>query len=442
MSDAQEKVNVEINAKPRRNAYEEPVPTSPAYGDAPIPDDAAAHVMHPAAVVVPAHIEGVDDEDLIKSLIEDGEGIMVELAGGAMHDRLQALTSHFRHVLTEARGRFLGVLILAIALTLAMTSTSIHANAQSVFPAQNNANAAAVGPGGATTNPSSNDIAVSAGPVYCGGAVSMIHNTKFTLTSPPAIPAVASQSGQSQLFFIYYRCSSDALQISTNPPAFAVDVPLSTVLQTNAAGSLSYTITDIRPLIMFPNSSDFIIPFGPGDCAWNATGTLGATTALNLQAIGASFAPVNDISTTAAGATVDNLTCNIHIPQRTTAGKGVALLNDCTIYYGVQTTALTSVGAPTLNTITMPTSGTSETPSTVTPVSLGAVTVTPVIGSANLGLTTSGAFFTEKVALNTPVPLNTDLQMIQYNQTFNQAAAAAQIVNTPGGVCHATMVLW
>lgn len=262
-------------------------------------------------------------------------------------------------------------------------------------------------------------LTVAPGVVFCNGNLTPMHLTQLT------VPASTTS-------FVYMRCPSEQVFATTTPPLQNIDVSLATIV---AGASTITTNTDTRGVSFFPNMSDFVVPFGPGDCAWSATGTLGATTGLNLQAIGASFTSVNSISTTAAGASTDTLTCNIHIPYRTTTGKGAQPL-DCVIYYGVQTTALTSVGAPTLSSITMPAPGTAETASTVTPVSLGAVTVTPVIGSANLGTTTAGAFFSEKVSVTTPVFLNTDQQVIQFQQTFVQSAAAAQIVNTPGGVCH------
>lgn len=455
-------VKAELTADANRPSPEPPTPIltpkavwtpptkqtiDPPMGQAPVPEDPAEHVRHGDAqpVIVPQHILDADDTDIVEHLVLDGEQIVAELTGSAMHDRLQNVVVHFRHVLASARDRFLSpplpvesepsaiptsaiktvaLIIMALA-SLFWIPTGSSAQVVSQVQQQNNAPQATVGAGnaGVLANPSGLNVSVSPGPLYCSGGIGYIHNTQFTLTA---------NTGP---WNVFYRCLSDQVAISLDSPV-ATDIMLGTV---TCGATLCNTFVDLRPAFKFPNVSDAVIPFGPGDCAWNATGTLGATTGLNLQAIGASFAPVNSISTTAAGASTDNLTCNIHIPQRTTASKGVMLL-DCTIYYGVQTTALTSLGAPTLNTITMPTPGTAETASTVTPVSLGAVTVTPVVGSANLGTTTAGAFFSEKVALNTPVFLNTDLQSIQYNQTFVQSAAAAQIVNTPGGVCHAVTV--
>jgi hypothetical protein len=303
---------------------------------------------------------------------------------------------------------------------------------------------------GNITNPSSNFVInVSPGPIVCpnSGATDWVNQSQMTLAA-------------SQTYLIVYNCPLAqvyAKQAVTGPGSsgttvgvpssvlFAipnVELNIATVVcgSTNCGNTNNGTITDNRVAGLFPIISDWVIPFGPGDCAWNASGTLGATTGLNLQAIGASFAMVNDISTTGAGATNDNLTCNLHVPQRTTAGHGF-FLSDCTIYYGVQTTALTSLGNPTLNSITLPTPGAGETPSTVTPVTLGSVTPTPLVASANLATTTAGAFFSEKVALNTPVFINTDFQSLQFNQVFAQSAAAAQIVNTPGGVCHGSLIV-
>jgi hypothetical protein len=326
-------------------------------------------------------------------------------------------------------------LTFGLALCLSAIGTFGQISQLSVSPPINNAVAPAVGPAGAITNPSGLLMSVSPGPVWCPstGAIIPLHNTQFVGLAQGGGTATAQI-----LYTIALRCSTEQIYLSNSGIQNQSDIPIATV---QCGATLCNTITDLRVAGYFPNSADFIIPFGPGDCAWATSGTAGAAATLGLLQSGASGTMVLQQTATGAGASNNTLTCNIHLPQRTSAGKGYTL-NDCTVYYGVQQTALTSMGAPTLSTITMPTAGTSETPSTVTPVSLGAVTVTPVVGSANLGLTTAGAFFSEKVALNASVAMNTDLQSIIFQQVFAQSAAAAQTVNTPGGVCHATGVLY
>lgn len=221
--------------------------------------------------------------------------------------------------------------------------------------------------------------------------------------------------------------------VSVDPAASATCYPGNATFST-ASGRLAVCNTTGTGWVYIGAGSTgaFFVP--PGACTFNVTGTAGTNNNLIIPT-GASFTPALLASTTAAGASNDTLTCMVLPPTDLTAGRGITV-NDVVVFYGVQTTALTSLGAPTLGTITFPAAGTAETPSAVAPVTAGAVTVTPVVGSANLGLTTAGAFFSEKVALNTPVTFTTDLQYLYFAQIFAQSAAAAQIVNVPGLVVH------
>lgn len=160
-----------------------------------------------------------------------------------------------------------------------------------------------------------------------------------------------------------------------------------------------------------------------------ATGVAGVGT--GPTTLGASNAAVFQVSTTASGTNTHTYTCNIFCPSRTTATKGCTI-NAFSFYYGVQTTALASQTAPACGTVTLPQPGTSETASTVTPVTT-AVTVVPVIGSANLGTTTAGAFFTSTVFFTTPVNLNSTQQYLQCVFAFPNTATSATVTNTPGG---------
>lgn len=210
-------------------------------------------------------------------------------------------------------------------------------------------------------------------------------------------------------------------------------------LRRSASGALSFEKADgTLATLNFAGGSAtdgyFIVP--AASCGFRTSGTAGATNNTIVND-GASFTPVIQGSSTAAGASNNTLTCNVIIPTRLTAGKGITI-TDITVAYGVQTTALTSLGAPTISTITLPTPGTAETASTVTPVAIApALTVTPVVGSANLGLTTAGSYFTEKVAIASPfLALNSDLTLVQFAQVFAQSAAAAQLISVPGLIVH------
>lgn len=307
-------------------------------------------------------------------------------------------------------------LLAAITLFWVPTDAVSQINPPTVNPI-NGVPTVALPPTGVITN-SLLTITVAPGVVFCNGDLTPIHSTQFVL-SP------------STTYFVYVRCPSEQVFASTVAPIQNVDVSLATITTNLTTVSAN---TDTRGVQFFPNMSDFTVPFGPGDCAWTTTGTLSAT-GNGLVNIGASNSTVNQVSVTAAGASNNTLNCNIHLPYRTTAGKGAQLL-DCVVGYGVGITNLTSVLSPVLTAITLPAPGTGETASAVSGSAISALTVTPVIGSANLTIVPTGGFFSERIALATPTFLNTDMQVIQLQQVFVQSAASGQNVNTPGGVCH------
>lgn len=181
-------------------------------------------------------------------------------------------------------------------------------------------------------------------------------------------------------------------------------------------------------------NTDWVVTFGPGNCAWSTTGTTTGTNGLTVA--GASVLGVNQVQVSSAGASVNTLTCTIPYPTRLTNNRG-AWVKDIEINYGVQTTALTSINGAAISTIAMPTPGASETPSTVTPVSAGSVTQSSTTG--NLATTTAGAFYTSQILLGTQFALTVDHTALVVTLNFNQAASAAQIVNTPGGLMHLAM---
>lgn len=163
----------------------------------------------------------------------------------------------------------------------------------------------------------------------------------------------------------------------------------------------------------------------PGVVSGNSTGTNG------LTIVGASNAPVFQLQTSNSGTNTHTYTCELTCPSRTSQTKGCTV-NAFSFYYGVQTTAFASQTAPACGLITLPQPAASETPSTVTPVSQ-TVTVLPVIGSANLGTTTAGAFVTSTVFFSTPVVLNGTQQKLVCTFAFPNTATSATVSQTFGG---------
>jgi hypothetical protein len=205
---------------------------------------------------------------------------------------------------------------------------------------------------------------------------------------------------------------------------------------TNVFRSIALCFVLLCASLTWGQNSDSIWPVPSGACPGSATAGVGVVyngipaVGTGLMVLTTPFAPVYQVQSTAAASTI-TFTCELACPSRTSVGKG------CTVFgfnfnYGIQTTAATSENAPVCGTVTFPAPAATETPSTVAFVN-APVTAQPVIGSANLGLTTAGAFFSQYVVFTTPLALNGPFQKAFCTFSFGQTAAAAQVVNTPGG---------
>lgn len=174
--------------------------------------------------------------------------------------------------------------------------------------------------------------------------------------------------------------------------------------------------------------SSFFIP--PSNCSTVQTTSTATNTLITL---GASAIPVfNSTSNSAAGTTT--LVCAIYVPTNIAALKG-AYITDITLFIGSQTTAPTSLGTSTLDTVAYPAAATTEVASTVTPVAVGG-TVTTTSPTLITTVTTAGSFLTIKHTYATAVRLNTDLTTYRYTMPFLQSAAAVMTLNTPGLLVH------
>lgn len=218
-----------------------------------------------------------------------------------------------------------------------------------------------------------------------------------------------------------------------NPDPFAIEV-------CEAAGS------EFANGVWTPLVYEQTAMIGPGNCAWGTTGTYDAQVAVatggpNLQGLldlGASFVPANQIKTTAAGASVNTLSCWFHpgIFGGGLLGKGITVTS-VDVLYGVATTTLTSISGGAFATVTFPAPGATQTASTVTPVAVGGA-VTQSSSTGNMAATTAGAFKLSRLTPATPINLVTDRVALIISLNFNQSAAAAQVVNTPGMLVHYT----
>lgn len=182
----------------------------------------------------------------------------------------------------------------------------------------------------------------------------------------------------------------------------------------------------------------------PGACfgvvSGNGTGTNG------LTSVGASSTPAMNLQTDNTGTNTHHHKCNISPPGAIiTSGNGIAITS-ATFMYGVQTTGLgtqvATLSSGTMNsqtvftTITYPTAGASETPSTVTPVraDAGNLVITPAVASFNVATTTAGAFYSANFAPATPIVYKTTNVQLLLNVSLLNTATSATVTNTPGAM--------
>ena len=138
---------------------------------------------------------------------------------------------------------------------------------------------------------------------------------------------------------------------------------------------------------------------------------------------------VLQISTTAAANTTQ-LDCDISPPSRLTTGKGVTITG-AQVYYGYQTTALTTITGPVVNTVTLPATGAAAA-GTVASAG-GSLTVTNGTSHSTPGaVTTTGQCYSENVLFGTPVTINSSTVRLTLEEQFAQSAAAATVLQICG----------
>jgi hypothetical protein len=171
--------------------------------------------------------------------------------------------------------------------------------------------------------------------------------------------------------------------------------------------------------------------FIPADyCSASTTGTAG--TGNNTTILDGSVSALKVASTNAAGSH-NIFTCTVNVPSRVDAIRG-AKLTDLVFVYSQQGTATgLSLITPTLKSFTGPTPGTSETASSATlSTAGGTLTMTPAVASANLTAISAGQYYTEKIALGTPINLSTDLKTLVLSFEIDQSGSTATLITTPG----------
>jgi hypothetical protein len=183
----------------------------------------------------------------------------------------------------------------------------------------------------------------------------------------------------------------------------------------------------------------------PGACnssTANSTGTNG------LTVTGASTTPVIQAQSTNSGTNTHIYICNIAPPTWiVTTATGLSII-DATFMYGVQTTGLgtqlvvlasgTLNSLPVFSYIAYPAAGTSETPSTVTPVraDAGTLVMLPTAANFNVATTTAGSFFSVKFTPATAVAFKTDMRQLLLTVGLLNTATSATVTQSPGVLIH------
>lgn len=280
------------------------------------------------------------------------------------------------------------------------------------------------GYGGTAPAPHSTTETVYVGPTGGGSALGYL-GSPF-INTPPSGGDGSPCNSTSQDYLPLVMVGSEGYQTEIG----SIWNCLSGGVQSTGAGTWYQSNT----LLGAPAISDFEI-FVPasGICvATHATGSAGSGD--NTTILDGSVPALK--SDTTAGAGTAGISCNLTAAMRTVAGKGITL-GSIGVIYGVQTTTATSMATPTISLFNAPAAGTSETASSATLVTTtglvgGTLTMTPAVASANLTAVSAGQYYTENIALGTPLLMNSDLRTYVFTFAILQSASAIQIMTVPG----------
>lgn len=197
------------------------------------------------------------------------------------------------------------------------------------------------------------------------------------------------------------------------------------------------------PITYATAPTDGYIFVSPSHCALTlTTGTWaansGAGTSIGVTPLVMKAQTGNSVlqGTTTAAANTFDVTCDITPGTRLTAGKGITITK-VTYLLGWQTTAPTSTGTATLNSITYAAPG-STAQGTVAAIG-GSLAPTGWNHSTPPAVTTSGQCYTESLALGTPYAVNTDLTRLTLQTTVAQSAASATVLQVCGAIVYYTL---
>jgi hypothetical protein len=178
-------------------------------------------------------------------------------------------------------------------------------------------------------------------------------------------------------------------------------------------------------------STDGYIFIPPTDCSVLPGTTAFATGSPKFTPVATGNSVLSVTTDTTAGTL--QVVCDVNVGTRLTTGKGVTV-TDISLFYGVQTTNLASIAAPTVKKVTYPAVG-GAAAGTVADAG-GTLAILPA--SLQLTATTTGLCFNEGITLGTPLVMNTDIRRIVVNQVFTTAGSAATTLQVCGLLVHYT----
>jgi hypothetical protein len=266
----------------------------------------------------------------------------------------------------------------------------------------------------------------SAGTVWQNGSGQAINAGTLTLTTSAG---TCTQAGiQAGSCNIIYWTSSAGSNLSASTTYSTAAVPGNRILYycaTNSSGNItacSPTELDINGATptTYADAAFFV---QPSNCFMTPT-TTAFTTGPALVRVGANQLVYAGTTNTTSGTVA--LTCDITFGGRTTSGLGFQVTG-VSLYYGLQTTALSSITAATVATVTLPSAGGSASGSTS--AAGGSYTVSPT--TLQTATTTSGNCYNEQIAFGTPFTY-TNNSKVSFDQIFSTAGSAATTLQVCG----------
>lgn len=266
------------------------------------------------------------------------------------------------------------------------------------------------------------------GTIYQGATATTIATGTLSLT---ASKSSCTSPAFSSCNIIYWPGSGTALLTTATPStAFSAGNVIVGTATTDGTTLLSLVTFDDggwgNAKSNFLSDGYFFVQ--PGACGVKPTTTAFAAGNPKMLTAATGNLVLNITTDTTAG-TLD-VTCDLAIPGRTSAGKGY-LITGVDLLYGVQTTNLSSIAAATVNTVTYPAVGGSGA-GTVASAG-GTLTILPA--SLQLTQTTSGQCFREGITFATPV-MAVDPAVLTLNQVFTTAGTSATTLQICGAILH------